>query len=111
MQLHIGVRWSLLWSENGDDPQPFGNSPDHIRVVGIYRDQSLIQELPSVIEALSALNQTVSSWDSLRIDNATVAPIAVVGQHPWDDFSTEISLAQSVMGSAWHHPLLVRSRS
>jgi hypothetical protein len=106
------VRWSLLWSDNQSLPQPFGTSKKRIIPIGIYRDQSLIPEGADTYAAIQSMalqrGDGVVNTTKLSIDNNTVDPIAVVGTHAWDDFSTDIILSQASSGHAWTTPSLVR---
>lgn len=106
------MKWALLWSQNGSDPQPFGISPEHTSPIGIYRDQSLVAEKPFVYQQIKNITESYPSDDlhfaGLRIDNETLTPTAVVGMHSWDDFYTDISLQQAIAGHAWTTPLMVR---
>ncbi|KIM25659.1 hypothetical protein M408DRAFT_25987 [Serendipita vermifera MAFF 305830] len=116
----LNVKWSLVWSQNGSDPKPFGTEDDHRVPVGLFQDQSL-WKLTFVERAgfrviveetwrnLTGSNSTefpdmVKPFDKYIIDNQEVEPVAILGMHSWDNAETNISLQHVVTGNAWMTP-------
>ncbi|KIM25664.1 hypothetical protein M408DRAFT_25991 [Serendipita vermifera MAFF 305830] len=63
--------------------------PDIVpRSIGIFREQSLVPERPATEKILE--EQAPNMFTGWRVDNATAIPIAIVGKHYYDTFSTEI---------------------
>lgn len=58
----------------------------------IYRDVKAVPETRQSPFTNSSFDP--SQW--YRIDNVTVSPIAVLGQHDWDNVDTDIDFAQAV---------------
>ena len=71
---------------------PIGATNDTAFPYNIYRDVKAIPENRSSPYS----NNTIDLTGQYRIDNATLAPIAVLGQHDWDNVDTDIDFAQAV---------------
>jgi len=83
---------------------PFGEDPDTLLEIGIFRDQSLIAETEDHLAQINSTHPELSMYAGLRIDNATAVPIAIVGSHDWDNFPTDIDLGQMLTGHGWSTP-------
>lgn len=89
--------------ENGS-LSPFGTRLDNIWEIGIFRDQSLVVDTDAHLAQINSTHPELSMYAGLRIDNSTAVPIAVVGRHEWDSFTTDIDLGQMYTGHAWLTP-------
>jgi hypothetical protein len=83
---------------------PFGTSLDNVLEIGIFRDQALLPDTPAHLTQINSTHPDLNVYAGLSIDNATAVPIAVVGRHAWDDFTTDIDLGQMLTGHAWTTP-------
>jgi hypothetical protein len=83
---------------------PFGTSLDNIVEIGIFRDEALIPDTPAHLAQINSTHPELSVYAGLSIDNDTAVPIAVVGRHAWDGFTTDIDLGQMLTGHAWTTP-------
>ncbi|KIM25661.1 hypothetical protein M408DRAFT_10297 [Serendipita vermifera MAFF 305830] len=115
----LSVKWSILWSQNGSEPQPFGED-NHRVLIGLYRDRSLREETASRLAALrktaEKLGQSIGrrntteyaesymKFAGTRIDDRAPQPVATLGIRSWDAAQTDISLQHAVTGSAWMTP-------
>ena len=83
----------------------FGNTPENIWEIGIYRDQSLVLDTPAHINQIETNFPNLTMYSSgLRIDNSTAVPIGVVGRHPWDSVATDVDMGQLAAGHGWLQP-------
>jgi hypothetical protein len=89
--------------ENGS-LSPFGTRPDNIWEIGIFRDQSLVVDTDAHLAQINSAQPELSMYAGLSIDNSSAVPIAVVGRHEWDSFTTDIDLGQMYTGHAWLTP-------
>jgi hypothetical protein len=97
----LTISWALV-TPGSDNVTlvPIGATNDTAFPYNIYRDVKAIPENRSSPYS----NNTIDLTGQYRIDNATLAPIAVLGQHDWDNVDTDIDFAQAVADNAWKQP-------
>lgn len=98
----LTVQWSL-WTFDNDSQAfvPLGSTPNNSYPFNIYQDVKAVPEDRTPPNP----NTTFVPSDNYRIDNVTLAPIAVLGQHDWDSVDTDIDFTQSKANDAWRQPL------
>lgn len=80
----------------------------------IFRDQSLIRERNDVIERVKNNSTFLNEFNAylqsdpllMRVDDDTAEPIAVVGSHRYDSFTTDIYMGQLGYREVFQLPLL-----
>jgi hypothetical protein len=90
---HLAVTWSLVTLDSDNTTLvPMGATINTSFPFNIYRD---VKAVPEDRQSPFS-NNTNNLSNAYRIDNVTVAPIAVLGQHAWDSVDTDIDFAQAV---------------
>lgn len=89
--------------KNGD-LVPLGTAPNNTWELGIYRDESLVSETPESLNQINSTHPELTSYAGMKIQNSTAVPIAVVGKHRWNSFSTDIDMGQMTVGHGWLQP-------
>lgn len=92
--LHLsGVAWSLALADEKDANilEDFPPAQNASIAINIYRDVIAIPDErplpPNITNILEGFTPADAGF-GLRIDNETAIPIAVLGQHTWDDVTT-----------------------
>ncbi|KAG8832260.1 hypothetical protein FRC17_001657 [Serendipita sp. 399] len=103
----LTVSWSLSYVDTDNTTlRPLGDNEDTGYPVNLYRDARVVPEKRPLS---AAANQTIANWGvgppTHRIDNATLAPVGVLGSRPWDNFDTQIDFAQAFEEDSWRQPL------
>jgi hypothetical protein len=89
----LAVTWSLVTlASDNKTLVAVGATNETAYPFNIYRD---VKAVPEDRQSPFA-NNTYNLSTSYRIDNITVAPIAVLGQHDWDGVDTDIEFTQAV---------------
>jgi hypothetical protein len=97
----VEISWTPKYSDVDGVTKYFGLTDESTYWIGIWRDLELIPEtraIPSFINT-SQFNQPI-----YKVDNISAPPIAQIGQHPWDNFDTEIDLGQAAQNSPRQQP-------
>jgi hypothetical protein len=90
---HSAVSWALVTLDSDNVTLvPMGGTINTSFPFNIYRD---VKAVPEDRQSPFS-NNTNNLSNAYRIDNVTVAPIAVLGQHAWDSVDTDIDFAQAV---------------
>ena len=91
----LAVTWSLVTlASDNKTLVAVGATNETATPYNIYRDVKAVPE-----DRQSPFSNVTSTFDPsewYRIDNVTVVPIAVLGQHDWDNVDTNIDFAQAV---------------
>ena len=90
---HSAVSWALVTLDSDNKTLvPMGATNETAFPFNIYRDvKAVLEDRQSPFS-----NNTIPLSGTYRIDNVTVVPIAVLGQHAWDSVDTDIDFAQAV---------------
>ena len=90
---HSAISWALVTLDSDNKTLvPLGATNDTAFPFNIYRDvKAVLEDRQSPFS-----NNTIPLSGTYRIDNVTVVPIAVLGQHDWDNVDTDIDFAQAV---------------
>ncbi|KAG8805197.1 hypothetical protein FRC18_006805, partial [Serendipita sp. 400] len=103
----LTVSWSLTYVDADNKTlRSLGDTEDTSFAVNIYRDVKVVFERrPLTPEANQTIQELGIFPPMLRIDNATLAPIGVLGLHTWDSLDTSIDFTQAVEDNPWKQPL------
>lgn len=77
-----------------------GSTPETAFPYNVYQDVKAVPE-----DRNSTLEPSFDPSQSFRIDNITLTPNGVLGQHDWDSIDTDIDFTQSIANDAWKQPL------
>ncbi|KAG8826798.1 hypothetical protein FRC17_008101 [Serendipita sp. 399] len=105
----LTVSWSACYlHEDNVTISELADSPDTFYPINIYRDVKVVTDTRNITpEHVTELQASGYNLDNgfLRIDNTSVPPIGVLGQHTWDSVDTQIDFSQAVENNSWTQPL------
>ncbi|KAG8814323.1 hypothetical protein FRC17_001198 [Serendipita sp. 399] len=105
----LTVSWSACYlQEDNITITELGDSPNTTVSINVYRDVKVMTDsrniTPDHFSELQGLGYNLTEG-FLRIDNTSVPPIGVLGQHTWDSVDTQIDFSQAVENNSWTQPL------
>jgi hypothetical protein len=88
---------------------PLGGEGVDLKQVGIYLNRSAVPDnRTSLTDENDIWHSRVNNQPQIyRVDNVNASPDAVLGEHTWDRFSTDILIRENTTGPAnpWREPM------
>ncbi|CAG7855209.1 SubName: Full=Uncharacterized protein {ECO:0000313/EMBL:CCA73124.1} [Serendipita indica DSM 11827] len=100
VERNLRISWSMVYVGNDNKTfLPLGDRNESA-TLNVYRDVNATKEDRPIPEQYQEFQNSL--W---RVDNITLAPIAVLGMHTSDSVDTQIDFTQAEPGSPWRQPL------